>query len=164
MFRFFKHRLPDRVFKNSRSTETPAGPGRPSRAWVRTDYNLASVSSKGRKSGVRPVLGKRRTDWTLGNTAGDNQEPCTGLDDEGRPAPICRNLKIAVFTQDDGPGNMRQQHALIKPRPIPPNWKFYMPAFPSTCKSSFLYEPSRIIRGWIVCDRRYQTCEQLISR
>ena len=68
MFCFFKHRLPDRVFKNNRSTETPAGPGRPSRAWVRTDYNLASVSSKGRKSGVRPVLGKRRTDWTLGNT------------------------------------------------------------------------------------------------
>ena len=68
MFRFFKHRLPARVFKNSRSNETPVGPGRPSRAWVRTDYNLASVSSKGRKSGIRPVLGKRRADWTLGNT------------------------------------------------------------------------------------------------
>jgi len=68
MFRFFKHRLPARKFKNSCSTETPVGPGRPSRAWVRTDYNLASVSSKGRKFGVRPVLGKRRTDWTLGNT------------------------------------------------------------------------------------------------
>jgi len=48
--------------------ETPVGPGRPSRAWVRTDYNLASVPSKGRTFGVRPVLGKRRTDWTLGNT------------------------------------------------------------------------------------------------
>jgi len=68
MFRFFKHRLPARKFKNSSSTETPVGPGRPSRAWVRTDYNLASVSSKGRKFGVRSVLGKRRTDWTLGNT------------------------------------------------------------------------------------------------
>jgi len=68
MFRFFKHRLPARKFKNSSSTETPVGPGHPSRAWVRTDYNLASVSSKGRKFGVRPVLGKRRTDWTLGNT------------------------------------------------------------------------------------------------
>ena len=70
MFRFFEHRLPARKFKNSSSTETPVGPGRPSRAWVRTDYNLASVSSKGRKFGVRPVLGKRQTDWTLGNTAG----------------------------------------------------------------------------------------------
>ena len=69
MFHFFKHRLPARIFKNSSSTETPVGPGRPSRAWVRTDYNLASVSSKGRKFGVRPVLGKRRTDWTLGSTA-----------------------------------------------------------------------------------------------
>ena len=69
MFRFFKHRLPDRKFKNSSSTETPVGPGHPSRAWVRTDYNLASVSSTGRKFGVRPVLGKRRTDWMLGNTA-----------------------------------------------------------------------------------------------
>jgi len=69
MFRFFKHRLPARKFKNSSSTETPVGPGRPTWAWVRTDYNLASVSSKGRKFGVRPVPGKRRTDWTLGNTA-----------------------------------------------------------------------------------------------
>ena len=69
MFCFFKHRLPARKLKNSSSTETPGRPGRPSRAWVRTDYNLASVSSKGRKFGVRPVLGKRRTDWTLGNTA-----------------------------------------------------------------------------------------------
>jgi len=69
MYRFFKRRLRARKFKNSSSTETPVGPGRPSRAWVRTDYNLASVSSKGRKFGVRPVLGKIRTDWTLGNTA-----------------------------------------------------------------------------------------------
>ena len=68
MFRFFKHRLPVRKFKNSNSTETPVGPGRPSRAWVRTDYNLASVSSKGCKFGVRPVLRRRLTDWTLGNT------------------------------------------------------------------------------------------------
>ena len=68
MFRFFKHRLPAWKFKNSSLTETPVGPGRPSRAWVRTDYNLASVSPKGRKFGVRPVLGKRRRDWTLGNT------------------------------------------------------------------------------------------------
>ena len=68
MFRFFKHRLPARKFKNSSSTETPVGPGCPSRAWDRTDYDSASVSSKGRKFGVRPVLGKRRTDWTLGNT------------------------------------------------------------------------------------------------
>ena len=68
MFHFFKYRLPPRKFKNSSSTETPVGPGRPSRAWVSTDYNLASVSSKGRKFVVRPVLGKRRTDWMLGNT------------------------------------------------------------------------------------------------
>ena len=66
MFRFFKHRLPARKFKNSSATETPVGPGRPSRAWVRTDYNLASVSSKGRKFGVRPVRGKRRTDLSVG--------------------------------------------------------------------------------------------------
>ena len=78
MFHFFKHRLPDQVFKNSRSTETPAGPGRPSQAWVRMDYNLASVSSKGRKSGVRPVLGKRRTDWTLGNTGSNEAASRTG--------------------------------------------------------------------------------------
>ena len=68
MSRFFKHRLPARKFKNSGSTKTPVGPGRPSRAWVRTNCNLASVLSKGRKFGVRPVLRKRRTDWTLGNT------------------------------------------------------------------------------------------------
>ena len=67
MFRFFKHGLPARKFKNSSSTKAPAGPGCPSLASVRTDYNLASASSKGRKFGVRPVLGKRRMDWTLGN-------------------------------------------------------------------------------------------------
>ena len=69
MFRFFKHRLPDWVFKNSSSTDTPAGPGRPSRAWIRTDYNLASAPSKGRKSGVRPVLGKKTDGLALVNTA-----------------------------------------------------------------------------------------------
>ena len=69
MFCFFKQRLPAPKLKNSSSTGTAIGPGLPSRAWVRTDYNLASVSSKARKFGVRPVLGKRRTDWTLGNTA-----------------------------------------------------------------------------------------------
>ena len=50
------------------SLEKTIGPGRPSRARVRTDYSPASVPGKGREYGVRPVLGKRRTDWTLGNT------------------------------------------------------------------------------------------------
>ena len=50
------------------SLEKTIGPGRPSRAEVRTDYSPASVPGKGREYGVRPVLGKRRTDWTLGNT------------------------------------------------------------------------------------------------
>jgi len=62
MFCFFKHRLLARKFKNSSSTETPVGHGRALLARVMTDYNLASVSSKGRKFGVHPVLGKRRTD------------------------------------------------------------------------------------------------------
>ena len=39
------------------------------RARVRTDYSPASVPGKGREYGVRPVLGKRRTDWTLRNTS-----------------------------------------------------------------------------------------------
>ena len=45
MFRFFKHRLPAQKFKKSSSTETPVQPGRRSRAWVRTEYNLVSVQS-----------------------------------------------------------------------------------------------------------------------
>ena len=62
MFRFFKFRLPVRKFKNSSSTETPVGPGRPSRAWVRTDYNLASVSSlakDGRTGGLGTLVCER---------------------------------------------------------------------------------------------------------
>ena len=50
------------------SLEKTIGPGRPSRAQVRTDCSPASVPGKGREYGVRPVLEKRRTDWTLGNT------------------------------------------------------------------------------------------------
>ena len=44
------------------SLEKTIGPGRPSRAQVRTDYSPASVPGKGREYGFRPVLGK--DGWT----------------------------------------------------------------------------------------------------
>ena len=51
--------------------ETPVGPIPLSWAWVMTDYNLASVLSKGHTFGVRPILGKGQMDWTPGNTGKD---------------------------------------------------------------------------------------------